>query len=203
MIVARPFGRLRRDGHLPLRGRRAADQADLAVRPVLRRDPLDLIRSVRGRRSENVVVPLGEEVSALVGADVRVAALHRVELRRHIGRGAEGDVPEVHVVGRADEDRRHRPVRVLRAIHVELHLRPIPHGHHELPIDDCDPLQLALERIAPRDERRVPWSAPLRRCVDGAGDGQRERQARQLEAAMRRTRGAHAILRTRIMDSPT
>ena len=78
---------LRRDGHLPFGGRRAAGRADLAVRPRLLRHPVDRVVAVGERRAEDVVVAFGEEVAALVLLDVGVAALDRGRARAVMSRG--------------------------------------------------------------------------------------------------------------------
>ena len=106
--VHRRIGRVaqRRHAHLVLGGRRAARRSDLAVRPGLGRNPCERVVPVGGR-SQDVVVALGEEVAALVLDDVGVAALDGRQRGIHVGRHAVADVPEVEVVGRAHEDRRH------------------------------------------------------------------------------------------------
>ena len=64
----------RRDRRLPFGRRRAAGRAQLAVRPRLLGQVVDRFVAVGDRRAENVVVAFGEEVPALVLADVGVAA---------------------------------------------------------------------------------------------------------------------------------
>ncbi len=97
----------RGDRRLPLRGRRAARRAHLAVRPRLARQPVDGVVAVGDGRAEDVVVALGEEVPALVLHDVRVAPLDRGQRRGHVGGDAVAHVPVVEVVGRLREHDRH------------------------------------------------------------------------------------------------
>src|SRR6185312_958998 len=68
------------DAELPFGARRATGEADLAVRPRLRRHPLDLVVAIRTRWAEDVVVALGVEVPALVDLDVGVTSLHGLQL---------------------------------------------------------------------------------------------------------------------------
>src|SRR5450756_2347180 len=100
LIAARPGG----DTHLPLRSGRTTDEPDFPIRPRLGRHPFDRIFAIRTRRSEDVVVAVREEMTALVHLDVRVSALHCLDFRRHVAWRAEPNVPVVKVVGRTDED---------------------------------------------------------------------------------------------------
>src|SRR6185312_6663654 len=155
------LGRLCGNAHLPFCSRGTAHQTDLPVRPRLRRYPLDLIHAVRQRRSQDVVVALGEEVPALVRHHVGVATLHRFELSAHVSRCAKLDVPVVHVVWGTTEDRR-RLGHVLWPVNVELHLLAVTHRYHQLAIDDRDGFERLLERIAMRDQYGVTRRAALR-----------------------------------------
>ena len=139
-------------GELPLGGGGAADEADLAVRPRLRGHPVELVVGVRERRAEDVVVAFGEEVAALVHLDQDVAAFDGVELGGHVAVGAEPDVPEVEVVGRAAEDDRVFLARVLGPVDVGGHARAVLHRHHHLAVDDGDVFELLLDRLALFDE---------------------------------------------------
>src|SRR5262249_39016956 len=69
-----------RDSQLPFGGRRAADRADLAVRPGLLGYPLEGVVAVTERSAQNVVIPLGEKVTALVHLDEDIAALDSLKL---------------------------------------------------------------------------------------------------------------------------
>ena len=139
----------RGDGRLPLGGRRASGRAHFAVRPRLLRQPLHRVVAVGDRRAEDVVVPLREEVPALVLDDVGVAPLHDGERRGHVGGHAVADVPVIEVVGRLREHNRDRAGGVLRAVDVGGQPDPVAHRHHDLALDDGDGLELVLEVDAP------------------------------------------------------
>ena len=139
----------RGDGRLPLGGGRTAGRAHLAVRPRLLRQPLHRVVAVGDRRAEDVVVPLREEMAALVLDDVGVAALHDGERRGHVGGHAVADVPVIEVVGRLREHDRDRPGGVLRAVDVGRQPHAVAHRHHHLALDDGDGLELVLDVDAP------------------------------------------------------
>ena len=139
-------------GELPLGGRGAADEADLAARPRLRRHPVELVVGVGERRAENVVVAFGEEVASLVHLDHDVAALDGFEFGGHVAIGAEADVPEIEVVRRAAEDDGIFLACVLRPVDVGGHARAVLHGHHHLAVDDGDVFELLFDGFALFDQ---------------------------------------------------
>ena len=98
---------------------------------------------------------------ALVGADIRVSALHCLELRAHIGCGAKAHVPVVHVVGRTDEYR-WRFIHTLGPVNVELDASAVAHRNHQLAVDDRYGLKCFFKRVAPCNEYSIARSAALR-----------------------------------------
>ena len=142
----------RRDAHLILGGRRTPGRPDLAVRPRLLRQPLERVVAV-GRRAEDVVVALREEMAALVLDDVGVAPLHRSQRRRQVARHAVAHVPVIEVVGRPHPDDRNLRRRILRAVDVGRQPNAVSHRHHHLALDDGNRLKLLFDFPAPR--RRI------------------------------------------------
>ncbi len=177
-----------RGGHrrLPFRRGRAADEPHLAVGPGARGDPLDGVVPVGERRTEDVVVAFGEEVPALVLLHVGVAALHGVEHGRHVRGHAVAHVPEVEVVRRTDEDRRHLAGGVLRVIDVGGEADAVAHRQHHLAVDHGERLELRLQRDPARLHRIGHRPAAL-----GAGRTPRggERQRREGKGAERSDHG--------------
>src|SRR5262249_11778592 len=151
----------RRDRQLPFGGRGAPDHPYLAVRPGLFGYPREGVIAVTERRAQDVVVPLGEEMTALVHLDEGVSALDCVKLVAHIARRAVANVPEIEVIWRPHEDRGVFLRRVFRAIDVRSHALAIAHLYHELPLDDRHGLQLLLDRVPPGDLFRVGAASPL------------------------------------------
>ena len=157
---------VRRDAQLPFGGGGAADGADLAVRPGLRRHPCDGIGAVGQRRAQNVVVAFGEEVAALVHLDIRVAALDGFELGGQVARRAATHVPVIEVVRRADKDDRILLGRVLGPVDVGRHAFAVAHRHHDFALDDGERFQLLFGGIACGNHLRVERRTRLGR---GAG----------------------------------
>src|SRR5262249_52589051 len=157
-------GAERGDRQLPFGGRGAPDHADFAVRPRLFGYPREGVIAVTERSAQDVVVPLGEEMTALVHLDEGVSALDRVKLVAHIARRAVANVPEIEVIWRPHEDRGVFLRRVFRAIDVRRHALAIAHRYHQLALDNRHGLQLLLERVSPGDLFRVGGSPPLSGC---------------------------------------
>ena len=172
-------------GELPLCSRRAADEADLPVRPWLRAHPIELVVGISQRRAEDVVVALGEEVAALIHLDQHVATFHGFEFVGHVAVGAKSNVPVVEVVWRAAEDDRILLARVFGAVDVGGHARAVPHRHHHLAVDDSDVFELLLDRLSLFDEGfRLFWRERLARTL-GEGrecDGAKRKQGEETKA---------------------
>jgi len=141
--------------------------------------------SVGERRPEDIVVPLGEEPPALVHHHVRVAALHRVQLRGHRPWHAVANVPEIEVVWCAREDRPIGPRGVLRIVDVGGHAYAVAHRHHHLALDHRKRFQFVLDIPAALDLLRSE-AAPLRH---GGGNGDGERYQNEEERTKDRGHG--------------
>ena len=101
-------------------------------------DDIQVIASLpsRERRAEDVVDAFGEEMAALVHLHEGVAALHGGEFGGHVARRAVAHVPEIEVVGRADEDDGVLLRRVFGAVDVGGHALAVAHRDHQFAIDD-------------------------------------------------------------------
>ncbi len=194
--VHRGVGRMLRgrDAHLILRRRRTAGRPDFAVRPGLLREPRERVVAVSTRRSEDVVVALGEEVSALVLHDVGIPALDGGQRGRHVARDPVADVPVVEVVRRAHPDRRHLLRGVLRSIDVGGEPDAVAHRHHDLALDDRNRLQLFLGLPALRLLFRRHRPAPLSER-DGRGAGERDEGGYDAAPIGRLHAGAPSLVR--------
>src|SRR5262249_44816608 len=133
-------------------------------RPGLFGYPRKGVIAVTERRAQDVVVPFGEEMTALVHLDEGISALDRIKLVGHVARRAIANVPEVEVIRRPHEDRGVFLRRVFRTIDVRRHALAIAHRYHKLALDNRDGLQLLLERVSPGDLFRVGGSPPLSGC---------------------------------------
>src|SRR5262245_49070130 len=100
-------------------------------------------------------------MTAFVHFDECVSALHCFQFVGEIARHTVANVPDIEVVGRANENYWILFGCVFRAIDVGRHAFSVAHRNHQLALDDSNRLQLTFDRVSAGDQFRACSASTL------------------------------------------